>query len=122
MESDRELIVAEITPEAEPVVEVIAPPPAPLPPDVGDDVWLVFWRAFKMPDQSDRGSWDILPAVVISVGRKICVEVSPNTPTSVGNADGRESFGLLRFPAATDLYPDRKAAEEAAKSRPRPLT
>lgn len=122
--------MTEVSPETEAVVEESQPaatPSAPFRPDVGDDVWVVFWREFRMPDQSDRGNWDSLPAQVISRsadGTRVCVQVGPNTPSTLCNSDGRESppGSLLRFPDPADLYADRESATEAAKSRPKPLT
>lgn len=97
------------------------PPPEFLsPPDVGDTVWVVFWRPTATVYQPKAGVWDTVPGTLVSAGaRKVCYELSnPSLPAHFGG-DGVHG-SPLRFVPPDRVFRDRDAATEAAKLLPPP--
>lgn len=88
--------------------------------DVGDTVWLLFWRAFPMPGQPNNGTWDTVSASVIGVGRsgRVCVEVYNQ---GVATSDAASPTSTLRYVPADRVFPSSTLAAEAARTRPAPV-
>jgi hypothetical protein len=84
--------------------------------DVGDWVFVVFWRPTPMPDDKKAGVWDTLHGRVVSVGANgvVCYETASRC------LDDESSTGSgLRFTRLSDAFLTLDAATEAANKRPK---
>lgn len=85
------------------------PPTIPQPiqdPDVGDWVYLVFWRPFPMPGNDKNGSWQAYPVRVVIGGKKrICVEVTSSFPSHLGGDEEALAGSPHRFVDPQYVYP-----------------
>lgn len=91
----------------------------PTPLDVGDWVWVLYWRSFPMSGNAANGTWETSPTRVVSIGRSgtVCHEVG-NFSTATDDAGNPESY--LRFTPADRVFRTPEEANEARASRPAP--
>ena len=95
------------------------PKDAPPPYDVGDSVWVVYWRPFALLGQPDNGAWDRATARVVSVGRDtVCLALdAPSLPAWL-DRDGEPAPGNPRFATRGAVFPTAEAADEAIRAKP----
>lgn len=94
-----ELITAQ-TPAQEPVL------------DVGDVVFVAYWRSFALPGLETNGSWEFATARVVSAGlTAACVEVDNPSAMSDSGASG----SCLRFAPIARVFTDRIEVETACR-------
>ncbi len=105
-------------PEAPTVAQSVVETPLPSPPtpstpaplDVGEMVWVVFWRSFPIPGNTGNGTWEVSTGNVISAGKFICVLLTGSLPAWMGGAWEAPAMESPRF-----VHPDRvfRTQEEA---------
>ena len=102
-------------------VEAATTPEAPPEPasglDVGDEVWVLYWRPDPYLDGTDRGQWDWADGRVISSGRRVCYEIAGGLPPSLGGDGDAPRGSLLRFALPEDVYATREDADRACRTR-----
>ena len=87
-------------------------------PDVGTDVFVVYWLPRPMPGDQQNGTWEITPARVISIGRDMaCLEVDNPSVMSMGSVYGSS----LRFVELSRVFGSFLAAERTAKQLKPPV-
>ena len=93
----------------------IPPGPASLTSDdVGEWIWVLFWRTNIFPDGTDRGSWDFAYGRVIGVGKRICYELGSQLSPRLGGDEEATPGSLLRFVSPEFVFESREAAVKAA--------
>ena len=110
MVPDRELTVPD---------DLETAPPAPWSPDVGDEVWAVYWRAFPMGGNPNNGSWEVAAGRVVALSKAgvVCHEVAN---AGVCATDGGYAGTLLRWTPAGRIHQTFDAARDACRGRPAP--
>jgi hypothetical protein len=87
-------------------------PPATISPDVGDVVFVGYWRPFPLPGRDDNGQWEFAGVRVVSAGlTTACVEVD-NPSVMAGSSPAGSS---LRFVELTRLFASRDEIETAVR-------
>lgn len=98
------------------VTKALRRTPETTAPAIGDWVWLVFWRAHEMPDGTDHGTWQFISVRTVSAGKMVVVDLCGTAPP-----DGNNTPSGLFFAEPADVFPDRGAADAAARTRKPPV-
>ena len=101
-------------------------PDAPAPPDVGDVVYVLFWKTNRSINPgSPPGEWDTLAGRVVSVGRNRVVyePTSVSVPVEWGNVDPfyTPTGSTLRFADHKDVFTSTEEATADAAVRTAPV-
>ena len=91
----------------------------PEPLDVGDWVWVVYWRPWPMGGDKFNGSWESAQTRVVALARSglVCHEVS-NSGVAPDDASQPESF--LRWTVPNRIFRTSDAAQEARRTLKNP--